>query len=297
MPKTPSVVGFIGLGNMGKPMARRLLEAGFQVRGYDVSQEAQGRAAASGVHVVTDLAQVASGADILILMLPGSSVVAQVLGDNCLVAALVPGALIVDMSSSEPLATQQLARSLGASGLRMIDAPVSGGVAGAEMGKLTVMVGGELADLETARPFLQQFGRVVHAGPVGAGHAIKALNNLLSATHLWATSEAMLAGQRFGIDPHVMLAIFNASSGRSGSTDNKWPNFIVPGTFDSGFGLRLMVKDMGIAVELARQVGTPGTLAETALKLWQEAAKDLPPSADHTEVARWLASEVPDVDD
>ena len=143
----------------------------------------------------------------------------------------------------------------------MIDAPVSGGVSGAETGRLTVMVGGaRQTDLVAARPLLEELGRPVHAGPVGAGHAVKALNNLLSATHLWVTSEAMLAGERFGIDPQVMLSVFNSSSGRSGSTENKWPNFILPGTFNSGFGLRLMLKDMGIAVQLVDQVGGPSAL-------------------------------------
>jgi 3-hydroxyisobutyrate dehydrogenase len=133
-------------------------------------------------------------------------------------------------------------------------------------------------------------GRVVHAGPLGSGDAVKALNNLLSATHLWVTSEAMLVGERFGIDPEVMLSVFNGSSGRSGSTDNKWPNFILPGTYDSGFALRLMLKDMRIATDLARSTGLPSRLGEDAVRLWAEAAGELPASADHTEVARYLAA-------
>lgn len=284
-------VGFVGLGNMGAPMSRRLVEAGYQVTGYDISEDVRRRAGANGVTEAEDLAQVAKGAGLVILMLPTSDIVAEVLEDRSFLAELVPGALVIDMSSSEPLRTRRLAASLAGAGIPMLDAPVSGGVAGAQTGKLTVMVGGAAADLERARPCLERFGRVVHAGPIGAGHAIKALNNLLSATHLWATSEAMLAGQRYGIDPEVMLAILNASSGRSGSTENKWPNFVLPGTFNSGFGLRLMVKDMAIAVGLARQVGTPGHLGQAALGLWEQAAQGLPPDADHTEVARWLALE------
>jgi 3-hydroxyisobutyrate dehydrogenase len=186
-----------------------------------------------------------------------------------------------------------LAASLAERGVRMIDAPVSGGVSGAETGRLTVMVGGGAADLETAGPLLENFGRVVHVGPIGSGHAVKALNNLLSATHLWITSEAMLAGARFGIDAEVMLSVFNGSSGRSGSTENKWPNFIRPGTFNSGFALRLMVKDMGIAIQLAEQVGAPSVLGADALGVWRQAAEALPPTADHTEIARWLAARAP----
>ena len=195
------------------------------------------------------------------------------------------------MSSSDPLRTRALATSLEDGGFRMIDAPVSGGVVGAEHGKLTIMVGGAATDVDAARPYLEQLGRVVHAGTIGSGHAVKALNNLLSATHLWATTEAILAGQHFGVDTEVMLSIFNSSSGRSGSTENKWPNFILPGTFNSGFGLRLMIKDMSIAVDLAKQVGAPSVLGSDALALWRRAAGDLPVTADHTEIARWLEME------
>jgi 3-hydroxyisobutyrate dehydrogenase len=137
---------------------------------------------------------------------------------------------------------------------------------------------------------LERLGKPVHAGPIASGHAIKALNNLLSATHLWITSEAMVAGERFGLNPDVMLVIFNGSSGRSGSTENKWPNFILPGTYDSGFGLRLMLKDMKIAVQLAEQADAPSQLGADAVALWQQAADELEPAADHTEIARWIAS-------
>ncbi|HUZ21568.1 MAG TPA: NAD(P)-dependent oxidoreductase [Acidimicrobiales bacterium] len=285
---SPRSVGFVGLGNMGMPMARRLAEAGNTVVGYDVSEAVRQKAVEAGVGAASDTAQVARGASILILMLPDSNVVEQVLNDHALLEGLSPGTLVVDMSSSEPLRTRELASHLEKRDLRMIDAPVSGGVSGAENGKLTIMVGGDAADLEDARSTLEAFGRVVFAGPIGSGHAVKALNNLLSATHLWITSEAMLAGEQFGIEPDVMLSIFNTSSGRSGSTENKWPNFILPGTFNSGFGLRLMLKDMKIAVQLAEQAGMPSALGAAAVELWGQAAQDLPPTADHTEVARWL---------
>jgi 3-hydroxyisobutyrate dehydrogenase len=290
-------IGFIGLGNMGTPMSRRLAQAGQAVVGYDVSEEARRRVGDLGVRTENELGAVAKRSQLLILMLPNSDTVERVLSDPTLLSQLEPGALVIDMSSSEPLRTRTLAKSLDESGFRMIDAPVSGGVSGAEAGKLTIMVGGDAPDLDEARPCLEVLGRVVHAGAVGAGHAIKALNNLLSATHLWATSEVMLVGKRLGIDPGVMLAIFNSSSGRSGSTENKWPNFILPGTFNSGFGLRLMTKDMSIAVDLARQVGVPSILGSDALELWTRAAADLPATADHTEVARWLEAEAKANDD
>lgn len=249
-------------------MSARLVTAGHAVIGYDVSEQARQRLAAAGGHDQRSLGDVAKGARLVILMLPDSDVVASVLEDAALLERLEPGAIVVDMSSSEPLRTRALAESLGKRAVRMLDAPVSGGVSGAEAGKLTIMVGGNASDVAEAKPCLAELGRVVHVGPIGSGHAVKALNNLLSATHLWATSEAMLIGERFGIDPEVMLSVFNSSSGRSGSTENKWPNFIIPGTFDSGFGLRLMLKDMNIAIQLAKQVGAPDALGSCALDLW-----------------------------
>jgi 3-hydroxyisobutyrate dehydrogenase len=278
-------IGFVGLGNMGLPMSRRLVEAGHEVVAFDVAPEARERVAEVGATAVDAVTGVA-GAEMIILMLPNSAIVTQVLGE--LRPQLAQGTLVIDMSSSEPGRTRELAAELEAEGVRMIDAPVSGGVKGAVSGKLTVMAAGTEADLDRATPVLEVLGRVVRAGSVGAGHAIKALNNLLSATHLWVTSEAIAAGERFGLDPATMLDIFNGSSGKSGSTENKWPNFILPGTFDSGFGLRLMLKDMRIAVDMAADTGAVHSLGEAAVALWQQAADDLEPTADHTEVARWI---------
>ncbi|MFI5953944.1 NAD(P)-dependent oxidoreductase [Cryptosporangium sp. NPDC051539] len=282
-------VGFVGLGNMGLPMVTRLVSAGFAVRAYDRSGSAVARAEEAGATGVESAAAAADGAEAVVLMLPDSAVVSAVV--RLLADALQPGALVVDCSSSEPLVTRALAEELASHGVRMIDAPVSGGVKGAEKGSLTVMVGGADEDVAAATPVLTVFGRVVHAGPVGSGDAVKALNNLLSATHLLVTSEAILAGQRFGLKPEVMLSVFNGSSGRSGSTENKWPNFILPGTYDSGFGLRLMLKDMRIAVGLAEQTGRPARLGADAVALWAEAADALEASADHTEIARWLGED------
>jgi 3-hydroxyisobutyrate dehydrogenase len=281
--------GFVGLGRMGAPMSLRLAAAGYDVIGYDVSAAARERAGALGLATAQSLPELAKGAAFLVLMLPSSDEVAAVLSEEEMTRALPPGALVVDMSSSRPTKTRVLAAALAERGVHMVDAPVSGGVKGAETGKLTIMVGGAGEDVARAQQLLGELGQVVHAGPIGCGHAAKALNNLLSATHLWVTSEAMLAGEKFGIEPRVLLSIFNSSSGRSGSTENKWPNFILPGTFASGFGLKLMVKDMGIAVELAGEVGAPSPLGASALAMWQSAAEDLPADADHTEVARWLA--------
>jgi 3-hydroxyisobutyrate dehydrogenase len=287
---TPALtIGFIGLGKMGSPMARLLIAGGHRVLGFDLADEALTHLAEAGGTPV-DSAGEAAAADLVVLMLPDSEVVTAVLHDDAVVAALTPGSIVIDMSSSEPMRTRQLAGELAPRGVHLVDAPVSGGVRGAETGKLTIMVGGDTESVDRVTPVLELLGRPVRAGDVGAGHAVKALNNLMSATHLWVTSEAMIAGQKFGLDPEVMLSVFNGSSGRSGSTDNKWPNFILPGGYDSGFGLRLMLKDMKIATALAREVGVDPALGDEAVELWSRAADDLAPTADHTEVARWIAA-------
>jgi len=285
-----SVIAFIGLGNMGNPMTSQLLVAGHEVRGFDLSAAARKALAADGGIDCDSPEQAVTGAELIILMLPNSAIVESVITAPAVLDAVTLGALVVDMSSSEPTRTKALAVTLAEHGLRLIDAPVSGGVSGATKGTLTIMVGATEGDLAEATPVLAVLGTVKHAGPVGAGHAVKALNNLMSATHLLVSSEALLTGQSFGVDPELMLQIVNGSSGKSGSTENKWPNFILPGTFNSGFGLALMLKDMKIAVALADQVSVAAPLSKAAVALWEKAASELPPTADHTEIARWVAS-------
>jgi 3-hydroxyisobutyrate dehydrogenase len=277
-------VGFIGLGHMGTPMVSRLVDAGVTVRAYDASPEAREAFAAAvpGATVVDSASETADGAEAVLLCLPNSAIVESV------VAELDAARVIVDMSSSEPLRTRALAASLADTGRVLVDAPVSGGVSGARAGTLAVMVGGPddaVADLE---PLLAAMGRPRHVGPVGAGHALKALNNLMSAAHLVASSEAVLVGEEFGLDPAVMLEVVNGSSGRSGSTENKWPNHILPGTYGAGFGIGLLVKDIHIALDLAASTSVPTRHAAATVALWDEALAELGPTADHTEIARWL---------
>jgi 3-hydroxyisobutyrate dehydrogenase len=334
------VVGFVGLGNMGIPMARRLVAAGYQVRGFDTSAQARRNFAAigspgelssadagaadggdagtgaadgdpgarlGGVTVADALTSVGDGADAVILMLPDSDVVERVLLGGAegghpadgeppgggLLARLPAGATVIDMSSSDPARTKVLAATLARAGVTLIDAPVSGGVAGARAGTLTVMVGGPATAFETFRPMLAAIGgRVVHAGDVGAGHAVKALNNLMSAAHLLASSEAIIAGQRFGLDPAIMLEIVNSSSGRSWSTQNKWPTFVLTERYDAGFSLRLMVKDIKLALAIEQATGTPSTASAAVVAAWEAAAAELPADADHTAIARWVARPV-----
>jgi 3-hydroxyisobutyrate dehydrogenase len=287
-----AVVGFAGLGRMGAPMAERLAGAGYRVRGFDPVSEARAALdAVDGGQAVDSAAEIAADAAAVILMLPGTPVVRAVLGDEGgVLAALAPQALLIDMSSSEPIATRDLAAQAAKRGVRCIDAPVSGGVIGASEGTLTIMAGGDGGDVDAARPLLDQLGSVAHVGAAGAGHAVKALNNLMSGMSLLATAEAMLAARRFGLDLEVVLDVVNRSSGRSFSTELKLPRYVLPETYDSGFALALMLKDMRIAVELARETGAPAVLGEAAVEAWTRAAQALGDDADHTEIARWVGA-------
>ena len=285
---SPRRIAFIGLGAMGSPMSQRLVAQGFDVVGSDVSELARAQLVATGATAMERSADAARGAQVVILMLPDSNVVDSVVRAEDFAAALSPSTTVIDMSSSEPQRTKELSTFLTGRGVHLVDAPVSGGVTGAHKGSLTVMVGGDDDYVASVSDVLDVFGRVLHVGPIGSGHAVKALNNLMSATHLLVTCEVILAGQRFGLDAEAMLSVFNTSSGRSGSTENKMPNFILSETYNSGFGLRLMLKDMKIAVQLAEQEGVPCELGRDAVALWSEAAEVLDPKADHTEIARWL---------
>lgn len=304
------VVGFVGLGNMGIPMSQHLVAAGYHVRGFDTSPAAienfkstGSPDAGGGVTAVASLASVGDGADAVVLMLPDSDIVEHVvLGrlaserppassrNDWLLRSLPTGSTIIDMSSSDPARTRILASQVAEAGITLIDAPVSGGVSGARAGTLMIMVGGPSEAFERFKPMLTAVGKkVVHAGGTGAGHAVKALNNLMSAAHLLASSEALIAGRRFGLDPAVMLEIINGASGRSGSTENKWPNYILTEKYDAGFSVRLMVKDLKLALSIEHATGVPPAASEAVVATWEAALADLPPDADHTSIARWLA--------
>nr|WP_228501767.1 NAD(P)-binding domain-containing protein [Nocardioides agariphilus] len=284
-------VGIVGVGRMGAPMARRLAQGGITVRAFDpapaATAELRGEA---GVEVVDDVLDVVTGSHAVLLMLPSSDVVEAVLLGDGLLAATDATCLLVDMGSSEPARTRALSEDARKRGVTFVDAPVSGGVRGAVAGALTIMVGGPPEVMARLLPVFELLGsNVVHAGsPVGAGHAVKALNNLLSGSHLLATSEALLAAREFGLDVPVVLDIINASSGKSGSTEVKWPRFVLPETYDSGFALRLMLKDMRAGLALEQAVGVPAPLGLAAVQAWEAAADALPAAADHTEIARWL---------
>jgi 3-hydroxyisobutyrate dehydrogenase len=294
----PDRVAFIGLGNMGMPMAKRLAGAGFALAGYDISADIRDELQAIASAEPADSPEAAAANSVaVVLMLPTSSIVRSVLVDTGLLDRLADGTTIIDMSSSEPMVTRELAAMVGARGLKLLDAPVSGGVLGAASGTLTIMAGGDEPDLDAMRPLLEVLGsRIVHAGQTGAGHALKALNNLLSATSMLITSEAMAIGERFGLSPEAMIDAINTSSGRSFSTEVKFPRYVLPETFDSGFGLRLMAKDMRIALSLGEALGVDSRLGLCSTGLWEQAAAELDAAADHTEIARWVMDQGDELD-
>lgn len=288
---TEDAVAFIGLGMMGLPMVRRLLEAGFKVRASDLSPAARATFSERGGDVFATAREAAEGTGIVITMLPDGAIVREaLLGAGGMAEVLAPGALVIDMSSSAPLGTRKLAEELAARGIHLIDAPVSGGVKRAADGTLAIMVGGDPALIERARPLLDWMGRNIFAtGPIGSGHAVKALNNYVSAAGLAAACEAAIVAQKFGIDPGVLVDVLNVSTGKNNSTDLKMKPFVLSGSFASGFAMALMAKDLGTAADLAHELGVKAEGADAAAELWADALSELGKGADHTEIYRFLA--------
>ncbi len=202
-------------------------------------------------------------------------------------SVLRPGTLVIEMSSGAPSVTRDIAKRLADIGVAMIDAPVSGGVSRAKTGELAIMVGGESADLDRAEPVLKAMGTTItRVGPVGAGQAMKALNNLVSAGGFLIGIEALLIGQRFGLDPDLMVDVLNASTGANNSTQKKFKQFVLSRSFNSGFGLDLMVKDLSIALEVSRDTATPAPFAALCREMSASAASLLGPGQDHTAFAK-----------
>ena len=285
-------VGFIGIGKMGLPMATRVATHGFALHVYDTSDAAvKAICAISGVQTAQSLADIGRSCEVLILMLPDSAVVKKVLfGDNGgLAAYLKKGSVVIDMSSSNPSVTRELGPRLQAAGVDFIDAPVSGGVKRAVDGSLAIMAGGAHAVIERIQPLLLTMGKsIIETGMLGSGHAMKALNNYVSAAGLLAACEALKVGADFGIAPDKIVAVLNASTGKNNSTENKLMQFVVSGLFNSGFSLGLMKKDINIATDLAKSLGSDTLLGEVLLKSWADAEAKLSGAADHTEIYRML---------
>jgi 3-hydroxyisobutyrate dehydrogenase len=289
--ESPAAVAFIGLGKMGGPMAAHLAAGGWKVRGFDLSAAALDAFAKANPKAVraASAAGAAAGARVAITMLPDGKAVRQAVVADGVAAALGAGGLVIDMSSSSPVDTTRLGEELAVRGVGLVDAPVSGGVKRAVEAKLAIMAGGNAALVELCRPLLGAMGTTVFAtGPLGSGHAMKALNNFVSAAGLVAACEALIIGRRFGLDPAVIVDVLNASTGRNNSTEVKAKQFILSGTFASGFSLGLMAKDLRTAAELAEHLGVTAPMSRAAGNLWAQAQRALGPNADHTEIFRFV---------
>jgi 3-hydroxyisobutyrate dehydrogenase len=285
-------IGFIGLGVMGVPMARHLGEAGHLVQGFDIAGSALDRLrqALPAARSCASAADAARGADVVFTMLPNGRVVRDVvLGDGGVAAALSRGSLLVDTSSSEPWLTRETAAALHARGVAMVDAPVSGAQWGAEAGELVFMVGGDAADVQRVRPLLLAMGHeVFHLGPLGSGHTMKCLNNLVTAMTLTATAEALAVGTRCGLDPAVMTDVLDASTGGSWITRTHIRQRVLSRRFDDPFKLELMLKDIGIALQVAREAGVGMPLCDAGHPLWQAADQARGAGVSVSELVRWV---------
>lgn len=280
-------VAFVGIGNMGWPMAARLVGAGFDVAVHDIAPgRAERFAAEVGGSAPANVEAAVRDADAVVTILPTSRHVESLL--TPLIGTFAAGAIVVDMTSGVPSVTQSLAARLADAGYAMIDAPVSGGVSRAKTGELAIMTGGAAQDVQRAMPLLRQMGTTVtEVGGIGAGQAMKALNNLVSAGGFLIGVEALIIGQRFGLDAGKMVDVLNASTGMNNSTQKKFRQFVLSRAFNSNFGLDLLAKDLGIALEVANDGGVAAPFSSLCRELWSAAAAALGHGKDHTEMARF----------
>ncbi len=287
----PVNIAFLGLGAIGTPMARHLAIPGFTLSVWNrTAAKAQAFAAAHPARAAATPADAVRVASFVVTCLPVSRDVESLLdGPDGLLAGMAKGTLLIDCTSGDPATSQRIAARLAEHGVGFIDAPVSGGVIGAENGKLTIMVGGDAALLERAMPVLKAMGeKIVHCGAVGAGDALKAVNNALLAVHIWSAAEGLLALSRAGVKPEVALDVINASSGRSNSSMNLFPERVLTRAFPRTFRLALLDKDVMIAAQVARDEKVPSPLIQMTAELFRAAHKALGEEADHVEAVKYL---------
>jgi len=292
MTSRPPPLGFVGLGVMGRPMASHLAAAGHAITLYDIAPGRADDVAATlaGAKAARTPAELADRSDIVITMVPNGTVVQSlVAGADGLLQGLRPGTLLLDTSSSEPWLTEATARRLADAGVAMVDAPVSGAEWGAKAAELVFMCGGAADDIERVRPLLEVMGKAVfHLGPIGAGHAMKCLNNLVTAINFVAVTEGLAIGKRYGLDPAAMVDVLDQSTGMSWISRTHIRQRVLSRSFDDPFKLALMLKDIGIATQLARSVDVPAPLSALNQELWRAAVADAAPDASVSELARWI---------
>ena len=283
-------IGFVGLGVMGLPMARHLAAAGFPLTAYDIDPEASERLLRTSpdVRLVSSATEVATASEIVVTMLPhGREVETVVFGKQGLIEGLRRGSLLLDTSSSEPWYTRKTAQRLQDAGVDMVDAPVSGAEVGALNAELIFMVGGEAQAVERVTPLLEVLGdRVFHLGPIGSGHAMKSINNLITAGTFLATAEGLAIGAKYGLEPAAMTGVLNASTGMSWISRTHIVRRILSRRFDDPFKFDLMVKDIDIALQLASDLGLSMPLSEANRGLWHRTQSEIPAGSSVSELVR-----------
>ncbi|MCC6930292.1 MAG: NAD(P)-dependent oxidoreductase [Gemmatimonadaceae bacterium] len=286
-------IAFLGLGAIGAPMARHLAAQHTLTVWNRTAAKADSFAKAHGASAAPTPAAAARGAQVVITCLPTSREVEALLdgpaAGDALLAGMGDGTLLIDCTSGDPATSRRIAERLAERGIAFLDAPVSGGVVGAEKGALTVMCGGDDVTFARARPVLEAFGKkIVLVGPVGAGHALKAVNNALLAVHIWSTVEGLAALTRAGVKPSAALDVINASSGRSNTSENLVPQRVVTRAFPRTFKLALLEKDIAIAAEFLREQRIPSMVIQQVADLFRLARHELGEEADHVEAARLI---------
>ncbi len=286
-------IGFVGIGNMGWPMAANLVRAGFELTVHDARpQRAREFAAEHGAMVAGSLRELGQRSPCVIAMLPDHHVVRRVVlgeGGDCLAQALDAGALVVDMGTSDPTATRALGMDLAARGIRFVDAPVMGGVPFARDGSLDIMAGGEAEAIERLEPVFAALGRKVYrCGALGSGHAVKAINNYVNACALVNAIEALTLGAKFGLDSALMIETMRAMcTGRNHPIEKKIVPHVLTRRYATGMPIGFIAKDLRIAVDTAQRLGAAAPLAEKVLALWEAAGAALGPGCDQAEIVRY----------
>jgi len=292
-------VAFLGLGAIGRPMARRIADAQIPLAVWNrTAAKAREFASATGARAADTPADAARGADVVVTCLPVSADVEALLdGPDGLLSTMQRGSALVDCTSGDPPTSRRIAKRLAERGIGFLDAPVSGGTIGAEKGTLTVMVGGDAELLDAVTPAIDPFaGKIVHCGPVGSGDAVKAVNNALLAVHVWSTAEGLVSLAKAGVRPEVALDVINTSSGRSNTSMNLFPERVIGRAFPRTFRLALLDKDVGIAAGVARDQKVVAPLLQLTAELFRLAHAELGEEADHVEavqvVEQWAKSEI-----
>jgi 3-hydroxyisobutyrate dehydrogenase len=283
-------VGVIGLGNMGRGMALSLKRGGYNVLGFDTAPGVAEKLQEEGVTARASIAEITRDSDVLILSLPTSAIVEEVvLGQGGVAASARPGLIVVDTTTADPNSTKKVAAALAEVKVGWVDGPVSGGPKGAATATMIMVLGGSEADVAAVEPILAVMSaKRVHVGPVGAGHVTKIINNLLTGVHLLATSEALRAAEAAGVNPEKLVEALNGGSGRNSSTLTNYPTWIFNDKFDSGFTMKLMRKDIRLAMALLGSVGATAPISAETGRLWAESEKSIGDAEDFNRIVQFI---------